>query len=127
MIRKLTCIECPQGCQLIVDIENCKVLKVSGNKCPKGQTYAITEIENPLRILTATIVSEDLSLKMVPVRTDKAIPKSMLFEAMEEIRKIRIGNTVSAGDVVCSKFLGMDVNLIATRSVSKMNTIKDNI
>jgi len=37
MIKKLICIECPQGCAMVAEIENGRVLKLSGNKCPKGE------------------------------------------------------------------------------------------
>lgn len=117
MIKKLTCIECPKGCGLEVDIENCRVIKVSGHKCPKGEKYAITEIENPVRILTTTVLSEGLSLKMVPVRTDGPIPKSRVHEAMEEIKKLKISRPQRAGDIVLKNLLGLDVDLIATRDV----------
>ena len=117
MIKKLTCIECPKGCGLEVDIENCRVVKVSGNECPKGEKYAIAEIENPVRILTTTVLSEGLSLKMVPVRTSAPIPKTRLLEAMEEIRQLKVSKPHQPGDVIINNFLGLGVNLIATRDV----------
>ena len=117
MIKRLTCIECPKGCCLEVDIENCRVVKVSGHKCPKGEKYAIAEIENPVRILTTTVLSEGLSLKMVPVRTNAPIPKTRLLEAMEEIRQLKVNKPHQPGDVVVNNFLGLGVNLIATRNV----------
>ena len=117
MIKEFICIECPSGCALKVDIENCKVVSVSGNTCPKGEVYAKKEVENPERILTSTVVTKGLSLKLVPVRTDRAIPKSKLFDAMHEIKSMRIEKTINAGDVIVENFLGLDVNIIATRSV----------
>jgi len=117
MTKKLTCIECPVGCALVVDIENCRVIKVSGNKCPKGEPYAVSEVENPLRILTSAVLSRNLSLKMIPVKTDKPIPKSRILEAMAEIKKIRVDKPLRVGDTVTANFLGLDANLIATRDV----------
>lgn len=115
MIKNLTCIECPLGCVLSVDVENCKVIKVNANKCPEGEKYAVSEIENPTRILTATVLCQGLNLKMLPVRTDQPIPKSRILEAMDQIRKIRIDKPVQAGDILAKNFLGLEVNLIATR------------
>lgn len=115
MIRNLTCIECPKGCSLRVDIENCRVVKVEGEKCPKGKDYAVSEIENPQRIVTSTVVGEGLPLRMIPVRTDKPIPKAKLLEAMAEIRKIIINKPVKIGEVIMPNLLGLDVNLITTR------------
>ncbi len=115
--RKITCIECPIGCALSVDIENCRVIKVSGDKCPKGEPYAVSEVENPLRTLTSAVLSRNLPLKMIPVRTDKPIPKSRILEAMAEIKKIRVDKPLRVGDIVAINFLGLGANLIATRDV----------
>lgn len=118
MNKKITCIECPKGCILEVEIDGAKVIEIRGNDCPKGLVYAKAEIENPLRILTSSVVAEGLSLKMVPVRTDAPIPKSKLFEGMEEIKLIRIEKELEIGEVIIENFLGLGVNLIATRSMS---------
>lgn len=115
MIKKITCIECPESCALSVDIENCRVVKIIGNKCPKGEKYIVAEIENPARILTSTVLASGLGLKMVPVRTDKPIPKSRIFEAMQEIKKISMDKPLNAGSIIVKDFLGLGVNLIATR------------
>jgi len=101
---------------LSVDIENCRVVKVVGNKCPKGEKYAVTEVESPVRILTSSVLAEGLAMKMIPVRTDKPIPKHKLIEAMAEIKKIRIRKEVAIGETIMNNFLGLGVDLIATRN-----------
>ena len=116
MTKKLTCIECPKGCRLTVNIENSKVIKVTGNECPKGEVYVVSEIENPVRILTSTVLCRGLTLKMLPVRTDKPIPKSMIFEAMREVKKIKLERPLNAGSIIVKNFLGLGVNLITARS-----------
>lgn len=115
MIKNVTCIECPQGCSLRVDIENCRVVKVEGEKCPKGKDYAFSEIENPRRVLTSAVVGRGLSLKMIPVRTDKPIPKSKLIEAMDEIKRLRLDKPLRTGEVMVRDFLGLGADLIVTR------------
>ena len=100
---------------LSVDIEKSRVIEVNGNECPTGQTYAVSEIENPLRILTSTILAEGLDLKMVPVRTDRPIPKFKMLEAMNKIKSMRIKKSVRQGEVIAENFLALDVNLIVTR------------
>ena len=115
MIRKITCIECPNGCLLTVQVENNKAVKITGNKCPKGEKYAITEVENPVRILATSVLAEGLPFKMVSVKTDKPIPKSRTMEAMDEIKKIKVTKHVRVGNVIADNFLGLGVNLVATR------------
>ncbi|MFH1678201.1 MAG: DUF1667 domain-containing protein [Candidatus Omnitrophota bacterium] len=116
MNRKITCIDCPKGCTLSVEIEQGAVSEVSGNECPKGRDYAVTEIERPVRILTSTVMTQGLSLKMLPVKTDRHIPKGALFDAMREIKKIKVSKPLNTGDVIVENFLGLGVNLIATRN-----------
>ena len=115
MIKKMICIECPKSCELSVDIESGKVTKVEGAKCPKGTAYAISEVQDPVRILTATVVSEGLSLKLIPVRTNKPIPKKYILKAMDEIRKVKVKTPVEVGDIIISDLLGLGVKVVATR------------
>ncbi|MFZ2357160.1 MAG: DUF1667 domain-containing protein [Candidatus Omnitrophota bacterium] len=114
MIKKMICIECPVGCVLEVDMDS-KPIRITGNECPKGENYAISEIENPQRILTSSVLTQGLALKMVPIKTDKPIPKKDLLKAMEVIKKIRLKKTVAVGDIVMKDLLGLGVNLVATR------------
>ena len=119
MKKTITCIECPVGCTLELDIENNRVVKVSGNKCPKGHDYAIEEIECPKRVLTSTVLTLNLPLKLLPVRTDKPIPKAKLMDAMREIKRVRVKKAVRAGDIIVKNFMTLNANLVATRSICK--------
>ena len=117
MIKKLICIECPVGCLLSANIKDSMVIKVSGHKCPKGEEYAQNEIENPVRILTTTVMTENVSVRLLPVRTDRPIPKARIFDAMAKIRKICIRKPLKTGDIIAKNFLNLRVNLIATREI----------
>jgi CxxC motif-containing protein len=118
MIKKtLTCIECPKGCSLTVDIEKDKVGAVTGNKCPKGEKYAVSEIECPSRVLTTTVLVEGTAAKMVSVKTDNPIPKNKLIDAMNVIKKIKMKTPIRIGDVILPNLLGLNVNLVATRTI----------
>ncbi|MBF0522925.1 MAG: DUF1667 domain-containing protein [Candidatus Omnitrophica bacterium] len=115
MKKEFTCIECPNGCRLCVDVKDGKAVSVEGFKCPKGEKYALAEIENPTRILTSVVLAEGLSLKMVPVKTSQAIPKRLMMVAVDEIKKLKITQAVKVGDVIVKNFLDTDADLIATR------------
>lgn len=119
MKKELICIECPKGCRMEVDIEGGKAAGVNGNMCPKGSEYAASEIADPRRILTSSVLCEGLDLRMLPVRTDKPLPKQAILQAMEKVRKIRVKEPVRAGDVIAQDFFG--ANLIATRDATREN------
>ena len=116
MLKNITCIECPKGCKLSIEIENEKVVKVSGNQCAKGDKYGRSEVENPVRILTSTVLAPGQYPRMVPVRTSKPIPKGRIIEAMERIKELRLNDPVKTGEIVEKDFILRGVNLIATRN-----------
>ncbi len=118
MVRELTCIECPTGCAIVVTVENGRAVHVEGNGCRRGRDYAVAEVEHPERLLTTTVPARGLSLRMVPVRTSRPIPKDARVNAMSEIRKVRISAPVRVGDVVLPNLLGLGVDVVATRDVS---------
>ena len=59
MTRNLTCIVCPRGCDLFVEIEDGKVISVGGNACRRGLSYAESECTHPVRTVTSTMACED--------------------------------------------------------------------
>jgi len=119
MSRKLICIECPQGCSLEVALEGNKVVSVTGNTCPRGDKYARSEIENPVRTFTSSVLAEELDIKMLPVRTSGPIPKAGLLPAMREVKKILVSAPVETGAVLAENFMGTGVNLVACRPAKK--------
>ena len=116
MIRELTCIVCPKGCQLKVELEGKKVISVTGNTCKRGVTYAETECIAPMRTLTTTAAVEGGGV--VPVKTDKTIPKELLFDAMKEVNAVRVKADAKLGDVVIENLLGTGANVVTTRNVA---------
>ncbi len=116
--HELICIACPLGCSLEVE-ENYSPNQylVSGNKCPRGEQYAIKELTNPTRMITSTVKISNSHLCRLPVRTSDAIPKGKIFECMEVLNNIQVKGPVKAGDIVVEKLMGLDVNIIATRSM----------
>ena len=86
MKRELTCIICPRGCRLSVDIDN-NTVSVSGNACPKGEKYGIEECVHPTRTLTSVVRVENRENTMLSVKTAAPIPKEHVFDAVEIIKK----------------------------------------
>ncbi len=112
MTKELTCIICPAGCSLKVELEGKNVISVSGNTCKRGIDYATNECTNPIRSVTSTILSDK---GPVSVKTDKAIPKDKIFECMEIINKARVTAPVKIGDVLIEDVFGS--NIVATSNI----------
>lgn len=114
MKKELTCIICPRGCTLTVEIEGDNV-KVSGNACPKGEQYGIDECTAPTRTVTSIVRVANREDTMVSVKTSNPIPKDKIFDIMKEIRKASVQAPVKIGDVVISDLYGADI--IATKEI----------
>lgn len=107
---KLICIKCPRGCELTISGEN-----VTGNMCPRGVDYAKEETTNPKRIVTALVKLGD---KVIPVKTDKEVPKKLINDVLEEISKIKI-KKAKIGDVLVKNILNTGANIVVTGEVYK--------
>ena len=114
MTRDLTCIVCPKGCQLKVELDGKNVISVSGYTCKRGLTYAETECTAPMRTLTTTAPVEGGGV--VPVKTDRTIPKELIFDCMKEITLARVSADAPIGTVVIENLLGTGANVITTRN-----------
>ena len=115
MIRELTCIVCPKGCQLKVELEGKTVLSVPGQPCKRGEAYVQAECTAPMRTITTTAAV--VGGGVVPVKTDKTIPKELMFDCMVEINKARVPADAKLGDVVIENVLGTGANVVTTRNV----------
>ncbi len=111
MEKKLTCVECPKGCEIIVTLDGDKILAVTGNECPRGKKYAESEVVCPVRVLTSTVKCS--SGEMVSVKTDKPIKKSEMFALMNKINGITVEPPVKIGQIIL-KDICDGVDLIAT-------------
>ena len=115
--RNLTCIGCPLGCSLSVQIENEQVVSVSGNTCPRGDAYARKEVTNPTRIVTSTVRVASANGGMVSCKTQEDIPRNMIFDVVNALKDVEVDPPVRIGDVLVENVAGTGVNVVATKNV----------
>ncbi len=116
-MKELVCIVCPRGCELNISED----LVVTGNKCPRGEMYAKKELTNPTRTVTSTIKIVGASISNIPVKTDREIDKDKIFELLKFIKNKEVQAPIRLGDILIKKPIGIDVNIVATRSVDKIS------
>lgn len=104
------CTICPMGCKITVDTE----LKTTGNTCKRGEKYAIQEVTAPERTLTTTMYAEGGVL--VPVKTDRPVPREKLSACMKEINCKTLILPIEAGNIIIENIGGTGANVIAARS-----------
>jgi len=112
MERTLTCIVCPLGCQIKVELDGGKVLSVTGNTCPRGKEYAETECISPMRTVTSTVRCADGGL--VSVKTDRPIPKGKMADCMAILNATVAKTPLAIGDVILENVFGS--NIVATQN-----------
>ena len=102
MIQNLTCILCPNGCDLTVETDgHNNVLRGEGN------------------IATSGLV-EGGALPLASVRLTGPIPKEQIFAVDAAIHAVRLTAPVHVGQTVLANVLGLGVDVIATRNVEKV-------
>lgn len=118
--RELICINCPLGCSLEIYIKDENNIEVKGNSCKRGELYGIKECTNPTRILTTTVFVKGGSEEVLPVKTEKDIPKGKIFDCVRILKDIVVEAPVKIGDVIIENILDTGVDIVAVKNISKM-------
>ena len=114
IVKTLTCIECPIGCEMEVGVEDGKAVYVKGNTCPRGKMYAENEVVCPKRVVTSTVRAKNGM--MIPVKTDRPVRKEDVFEVMRKINAATCNVPVKIGDVIIEN-ISDDANLIVSGNI----------
>ena len=120
---QFNCTTCPSECHLTVEVERdadgavVEVRSVTGNNCPRGDTFAHQELTCPMRVLTATVAVSGGDGALLPVRTTEAIPLALHTQAMDLIRGLVVEAPIRMGGVVLEDLLGTSINLIASMDI----------
>ena len=114
-MKELICIVCPRGCHLKVDDEN--GFTVTGNSCERGEKYGREELVAPKRVITSTVCLDSKNHCRLPVKTNSAIPKALVFDAVKLLNDVKIKAPVHLGDVILSNILGTGIDFVATKTI----------
>ncbi|MCR4693981.1 MAG: DUF1667 domain-containing protein [Pseudobutyrivibrio sp.] len=117
--RELTCIGCPMGCQITVELEDGQVLSVAGNTCGIGDKYARNEVTHPERTVTSTAIVVGGQGPRASVKTKGNVPKDKIADVMKEIDGLVLDAPVKIGDIVIKDVCGTGVDVVVTRNISK--------
>lgn len=129
--KDLTCVVCPKGCKITVDlsistVQNdlkavestspklVKILNITGNTCKHGEKYAITECTHPVRTLTTTAKVQNHDL--ISVKSTEPLPKERMMEFMNLINQVELKSPVRIGDIVLENIGGTGINIVATKN-----------
>ncbi len=113
--NEIICIGCPLGCRISIKAgKGTRNFELKGAGCAEGKKYALSEYQNPVRIFTATVLTQDKSQPLIPVRTSKPIPKKLLKKAMLDLVNLKPKPPIKIGKVLVRNFMKSGADLIAT-------------
>lgn len=119
-MKTLICIACPMGCKLTIEEKDGEYL-IEGYRCKRGLEYGMQELTDPRRHISSTVRIIGGFLNMIPVKTDRPIPKDKIFDVMKEINQIRLSAPVEIGKIVIENVAGTGANIVTTRTISVEN------
>lgn len=117
--KELTCIGCPLGCNVTVELEGGQIRTIAGNTCPRGADYARKELTDPRRIVTSLVRVKGGELAVVPVKTASDIPKGRIMDCIRELKAVELFAPVSMGDVAVKNVCGSGVDVVVTANVGR--------
>ena len=116
MIKKLTCISCPTGCEIEVAEKEGKY-SFKGAQCSAGEKYAVKEMTCPERVICTSVKINSAELPLVSVRTSSPVPKGEIFGILKKLVDIRVTAPVKRGEVIVKGISSNNADIIATRTV----------
>ena len=117
MNRTLTCIGCPMGCTIEVELdENGKFVSSKGWSCLIGKRYAQGEVTAPVRTVTA-LVGVNGRTEPLSVKTAAPIPKEKIFDCLNELKTVSVSTPIHIGDVVLENTCGSGIAVVATKNI----------
>ena len=119
MKKEMICIICPLGCSLTVNYTQKAIQSVEGNQCERSLDYAEKEIFNPERTLTTTVRVKHGHLPLVSARTNKPLPKELLFDAMNLLAEIEVKAPIKIGHKIAENLFNTGVDAVATKNVER--------
>ncbi|MGL4571282.1 MAG: DUF1667 domain-containing protein [Clostridium sp.] len=113
----LVCLACDRYCNLLVDMKKNKVISIKGNGCRNGISYAKKECIVPSITVTTVITVANGTSKIVPVKSEIVVPKTLIFEILKELRDLKVNAPIKSGDIIKKNILNTGINIVATGTV----------
>lgn len=113
-MKQFTCTTCPNGCSLTIDETT---LKVTGNKCPRGEAFAKNELTCPKRTICSSVKSIVPGYNVISVKTNGEIEKKLIMQLMKELKKVIVKEKLPIGSVVIKNVLNTGIDIITTKDM----------
>jgi CxxC motif-containing protein len=98
-------------------LDGAEVKSVQGNQCKKGPKHAQKEVSFPGRILTTTIKTDIPDMPLLPIRSNREIPKDQLMACMKEISGHTAKRRIKLGEPIIQNILELGVDMVSCRTM----------
>ncbi|HRS66063.1 MAG TPA: DUF1667 domain-containing protein [Spirochaetia bacterium] len=119
MRKSITCIICPNGCQMKVEYSEATGLQIAGFRCERGAEYGKNEFCRPKRIFTSSVKISGANRGMMPVRSNRPVPKEKLMDCMKEVKKISLNAPILERQVIIPDILNTGADIIASMTLER--------
>lgn len=115
-MKEIKCTACERGCLLRADSDLYEIT-VSGNACPRGKEYAVSEYLNPVRSVTFNVKVRGGKVPVVPSKTARPIAVAKILPLSRLLLKLSVDAPIAEGQTLFASLLGEKI--ISTASVEK--------
>lgn len=116
MAQTIICLGCPNGCHLECTRKADGGIEVEGAQCDRGEVYALEELTEPKRVVTAVVRTGSGDVPYVPVKTDRPLLKERIPALLAHLYEQTAALPVRVGGTLLTDFDGTGVNVVFTRS-----------
>jgi CxxC motif-containing protein len=110
----ITCVICPNSCEITASYDEGRIIHMYGSKCKRGDLYATAECLNPARTLTTTVKVSGGEKNFLAVKSSAPLPKGLLIDCMSIINEVEHKAPVNVGDVIVRNILDTHIDIIAS-------------
>lgn len=121
--QEITCIICPIGCKIMVQLDGTIANVITGQRCKQGISYAQTEALDPRRMLTSSILVHNGEWPLVSVKTTKPVPKKKIFSVLRKIQITSVNAPINRGEIIIHNVANSNIDIIATKTIPKKNKV----
>ena len=121
MEKKIICIKCPKGCEIITTYDGNEITELFGNSCSLGPVYAEKELNNPERTITTTVKILNALVPLIPVWSENPVEKASVIDIVKFLKNKVVYAPVQKGQILFKNILNKNINIISSCSVEKIS------
>lgn len=115
--NKVTCIICPKGCEIEVEVVGSEIKSVKGQECVRGLQYASNECISPKRFFTSLISVKGGKYPVTSIKTTKPIPKELIHNLQAMVLNMSVNAPIKKGVIIANNVFETGADVIITKSI----------